>query len=140
MDGGKRESISGHQIAFGYSRPVLIPPDYSKPFGIAVDCSDVAMGETLLQERDGLENPLCFLSRKQRKYSTLEKEALALLVAVHTFSVYFGSAPVKAYTNCRPLQYLERMAQRNAKLLRWRLELQQYNLDIVYRPGRKFLS
>ena len=45
------------------SRPVLIPPDYTKPFIIAVDASDVAMGATLMQEKDGLEHPVCFFSR-----------------------------------------------------------------------------
>lgn len=125
------------------SRPILVPPDYSKPFIIAVDSSDFAMGSTLLQEIDGLEHPVCFLSRKlneqQRRYSIVEKEALALLIAVRSFSVYFGSAPVKVFTDHSPLQFLERMAPHNAKLLRWSLELQQYNLQIIHRPGKNNL-
>jgi hypothetical protein len=144
--GAKFESTPENEKAFLdiksrlVSRPVLIPPDYSEPFMVAVDCSDVAMGATLLQEEDGLEHPLCFLSRKlnqhQRRYSTVEKEALALLTAVRTCSVYFGSEAVKVYTDHSPLQFLERMAPHNAKLLRWSLELQQYNLQIIHRQGK----
>ena len=82
---------------------------------------------------------VCFLSRKlekQRNYSVIEKEALALLIAVRAFSVYFGSYPVTVYTDHSPLQFLNRMAAYNQKLLRWNLELQQYNLQIVLRPGK----
>jgi hypothetical protein len=122
------------------SRPVLIPPDYSKPFIVAVDASDVAYGAALLQEQDGIEHPVCFVSRKlndcQKRYSTVEKEALALVTAVRLFSVYFGSAPVKVYTDHSPLQFLERMAPHNAKLLRWSLELQKYSLVICHRRGK----
>jgi len=55
------------------SQPVLVPLDFNEPFIIAVDASDVATGAALLPEHDGLEQPVCFMSRKlnvhQRKYS-----------------------------------------------------------------------
>ena len=125
------------------SRPILIPPDYSKPFIVAVDASDFAIGASLIQEVDGLERPVCFISRKltspQRNYSVIEKEAFALLTAVRSFSVYFGSEPVKVFTDHSPLQFLNRMSPHNQKLLRWNLELQQYNLQIIHRPGRNNL-
>jgi len=57
------------------SQPVLVPPDFNEPFIIAVDASDVgstwssklqrnAIGADLLQVHDGLEQPVCFMSRK----------------------------------------------------------------------------
>jgi hypothetical protein len=107
---------------------------------MAVDASDLAIGATLFQEVDGIEHPVCFYSRKldqhQKRYSTVEKEAFGLVLAVRTFSVYFGSSPVKVYTDHSPLQFIQRMANHNQKLLRWSLELQQYNLDIVHRAGK----
>ena len=66
----------------------------------------------------------------------IEKEAFALLTAVRLVSVYFGSEPVKVFTDHSPLQFLNRMSMHNQKLLRWNLELQQYNLQIFSRPGR----
>jgi len=108
------------------SRPILIPPDYSKPFIVTVDASDFAIGASLIQEVDGLEHPVCFISRKltpqQRNYSVIEKEAFALLTAVRSFSIYFGSEPVKVFTDHSPLQFLNRMSPHNQKLLRWNLE------------------
>jgi hypothetical protein len=71
-----------------------------------------------------------------RRYATTEKEALALILGVRAFSVYFGSSPVDLYTDHSPLQFLQRMSAVSQKLLRWNLELQAYNLDIKHRPGR----
>jgi len=109
------------------SRPILFPPDYSKPFIVAVDASDFAICASLIQEVDGLERPVCFISRtltpQQRNYSVIEKEAFALLTAVRSFSVYFGSEPVKFFTDHSPLQFPNRMSPHNQKLLRWNLEL-----------------
>ena len=122
------------------TQPILRPPDFTKPFSLAVDASDVAVGAVLFQEVDGLEHPICYYSKKldchQKRYSTVEKEALGLILAVRTFSVYFGSSPVRVYTDHSPLQFLKRMSCQNQKLLRWNLELEQYNLDVRHRPGK----
>ena len=123
------------------SRPILRPPDYDQPFLMAVDASDKAIGAYLFQCVDGIEHPICFLSKKlnkhQRNYSTVEKEAFGLLFATRAFSVYFGTSPVVVYTDHSPLQFLQRMSNYNQKLLRWNLELQEYNLTVKHRPGRE---
>jgi len=123
------------------SRPILRPPDFDKPFCMAVDASQFCVGACLFQVIDELEHPICYLSRKLQvheiSYSTIEKEALALVVAVRAFSVYFGSAPVVVYTDHSPLQFINQMANSNQKLLRWSLELQQYSLEIRHRPGQE---
>ena len=122
------------------SRPILRAPDYEKPFILAVDASQNCVGACLLQVDDNVEHPICYLSRKLRKhelnYSTVEKEALALLTAVRVCSVYFGSASVTVYTDHSPLQFLHAMKNSNQKLLRWSLELQEFSLDIRHRPGK----
>jgi len=122
------------------TQPVLRPPDYALPFCLSVDASDLAIGATLFQVVDGLEHPICFYSKKldthQRRYSTIEKEALSLILAVRYFSVYFGTGVVTVYTDHNPLVFLQRMANHNQKLLRWSLELQQYNFNIIHRAGK----
>ena len=100
----------------------------------------MAIGAYLFQTVDGIEHPICYYSKKldvhQRKYSTVEKEALGLVLAVRTFSVYFGSNLVKVYTDHNPLVFLHKMSNHNQKLLRWSLELQQYSLEIIHRAGK----
>ena len=63
---------------------------------------------------------------------------MALRQAVVQFRVYFDSgSPITVYTDHSPLQYLNSMANHNAKLLRWKLSLQAYDLRINHRPGAK---
>ena len=73
------------------TQPVLRPPDYTLPFHLAVDASDLAIGATLFQVFNGLEHPICYYSKKldthQKRYSTIEKEALSLVLSVRVFSV-----------------------------------------------------
>ena len=89
---------------------------------------------------DNVEHPVSYLSRKLRdcecNYSTVEKEALALVTAVRAFSPYFGSASITVFTDHSPLRYIEVMRNHNAKLMRWSLEMQQYFLDVQHRPGK----
>ena len=81
------------------TQPILRPPDYTLPFCLAVDASDFAIGATLFQVIDNIEHPICYYSKKldahQKNYSTVEKEALALIHGVRTFSVYFCTSTVK---------------------------------------------
>ncbi|XP_077061592.1 uncharacterized protein LOC143714359 [Siphateles boraxobius] len=67
-------------------------------FKLEVDVSAVGAEAVLIQEdKDGIDHPICYFSRKfnkhQLNYSTIEKEALALLMALQYFDVYVGSKP-----------------------------------------------
>ena len=50
------------------SRPILRIPNYDLPFVMAVDSSDVAIGACLFQNVDGVEHPICHLSKKLNKH------------------------------------------------------------------------
>jgi hypothetical protein len=124
--------------------PVLAAPNFTVPFVLAVDASDVGAGAVLMQGgKDGLEHPVCFFSRKfnchQRAYSTIEKEALALVLALQHFEVYVGGAahPVTVYTDHNPLTFLDRMRNHNQRLMRWCLILQAFNVNIKHIRGRE---
>lgn len=123
--------------------PVLAAPDFSLPFSVAVDASDLGAGAVLYQEGpDGLDHPVGFFSRKfnhyQRAYSTIEKEALALLLALQHFEVYVGGAAnVTVFTDHNPLTFLNRMCNSNQRLMRWSLILQGYNINIKHIRGRE---
>ena len=124
------------------NEPVLIAPNFNLPFKIAVDASDYGAGAILLQDEDNLEHPVCYFSKKfnpyQRKYSTIKKELLALILALHHFDVYVSSmgTPLIIYTYHNPLTFLNRFKNKNQRLLRWGLFLQGYNLDIKHIKGK----
>ena len=75
------------------SRPVLKAPDFASPFQLSVDASDTGVGAMLTQfDESGHEHPVAYFSKKldahQKNYATIEKEALALLLALSHFEVY----------------------------------------------------
>ena len=122
--------------------PVLSAPDFSLPFKLEVDASAVGAGAVLLQEDEqGINHPVSYFSRKfnkqQLNYSTIEKEALALLFGLQHFEVYLGSSvkPIKVFTDHNPLVFLSRMYNHNQRLMRWSLIIQDYHLEICHKKG-----
>ncbi|MDA3067896.1 Ty3/Gypsy family RNase HI domain-containing protein [Campylobacter sp. JMF_01 NE2] len=125
------------------STPVLLAPDFNKCFKLAVDASDVGAGAVLIQEDDnGIDHPVCYFSKKfntqQRNYSTIEKECLALILAIQHFEVYLTSSPmpIVVFSDHNPLSFLHKLKNKNQRLLRWSLMLQEYNLEIRHIKGR----
>ena len=125
------------------SAPVLLAPSFDKEFKLAVDASDVGAGSVLLQEDDnGADHPVCYFSKKfnkhQRNYSTIEKECLSLILALQHFEVYLASshAPIVVFSDHNPLTFIHKMKNKNQRLLRWSLMLQEHNLDIRHIRGR----
>ncbi|XP_047484925.1 uncharacterized protein LOC125036378 [Penaeus chinensis] len=118
------------------SKPILKGPDFSKPFVLQVDASDVAAGAVLLQlADDDVLHPICYASTKFKKYqcaySTVEKEALALLMALDKFEIYLGNTgnEIVVFSDHNPLQFVNSIKNINQRLTRWFLALQPYNLD-----------
>lgn len=122
--------------------PVLSAPDFNKSFSIEVDASSIGAGAVLTQmDSEGLVHPVGFFSKKfnsaQMRYSTIEQETLALLLALQFFEVYVGSSaePVMVYTDHNPLVFLHRMHNHNQRLMRWSLIITNYNLVIHHKKG-----
>ncbi len=122
--------------------PVLSDPNFALAFKLPVDASSAGAGAVQLQEDSaGIEHPVSYFSKKftkcQQRYSTIEKEALALLLALQHFEVYLGGScnPVVVYTDHNPLVFLGRMCNSNQRLMRWSLIIQEYNLDIQHRKA-----
>ena len=125
------------------SAPVLSAPNFDRPFKLAVDASDVAVGAVLLQQGDDdVDHPICYFSRKlnkhQRNYSTIEKECLSLILALQHFEVYVTSSslPITVFSDHNPLVFLHKMKNKNQRLLRWSLMLQEYDLEIQHIKGK----
>ena len=117
------------------SSPVLAAPNFSKPFKLVVDVSEVASGSALLQEdKVGVDHPVCYYSKNFNKselnYSTIEKECLALVLAIQHFEVYY--LPHLYQYMCLAITthvFINKMKNSNQRLLRWSLMLQEYNIE-----------
>ena len=100
----------------------MIAPDFQKQFKLAVDASDIGCGGVLIQVgEDGIDHPTSYFSKKfdkhQRNYFTIEKECLALILALEHFDVYLGTTvhPVLAFTDHNPLTFIHRMKNKTSE-------------------------
>ena len=111
---------------FLLSAPVLVTPDYEKPFKLQVDASNYGAGAVLLQESlSKVDHPISFFSQKfnghQSNYSTYEKETLALILALQHFEFYLSVVrySIEEFTDHSPLVFLSKMKHKNQRLLCW---------------------
>lgn len=121
------------------SDQVLTYPDFDLPFILTTDASNYAIGAVLSQIQDKVERPIAFASRTLTKcetnYSTIEKEALAIMWGVNKFKPYIYGNKFTLFTDHKPLQYIKN-CNKNQKLLNWRTELENYDYTIVYKEGK----
>ena len=120
--------------------PILRRPNFSKPFQITCDASQIGVGAVLEQLDEKNEpHPVAYWSKTlnpaQRKYTVTERECLAVVYAFKYFRHYFGTTVVTVYTDHSALQYLQTAKSLTGRLERWALSLQEYPLEIRYRKG-----
>lgn len=122
------------------SAPVLIYPDFSKPFILTCDASNHAIGAVLSQGPDGQDRPIAYASRTLNKsesnYSTTEKELLAIIFGCKNFRPYLYGRKFRIITDHRPLKWLFNHKDPSSKLQRWRLKLEEYEYEIGYQKGK----
>ena len=122
-------------------KPVLILPNINKPFFIQTDASIVGIGAVLLQLQEDCLRPCLFVSRKllerETRYSTMEKECLAIIWGVTRFKRYILGRHFTLQTDHNPLKFLKTAAQNNSRIHRWTLILEQYDFTIEHIPGRQ---
>ena len=103
------------------NRPILQLPDMTKDFILQTDPSDQAVGTVLLQECCDELFPVAFASKKfterEKRYSTMEKECLALVWAVKKFQVYLYGRTFTLQTDHQPLVYLDKCKVENARMM-----------------------
>ena len=124
------------------SSPVVQLPDFKKQFIIRSDASGEGIGAALLQQGDdGLLHPVLFASRKlldrEKRYSVIERECLALVWAVDKFHRYVCGRQFVIETDHRPLTYLSVSRTNSARLQRWALALQEYQFTVTPIAGER---
>lgn len=124
------------------SAPILVFPDFSKPFVLSVDASDAAIGYVLGQiNSQGLENVIAYGGRalrdQEKRWHINHKERLALIEAIKTFKAYLTSAEFTVFTDNITVRWLDTNKDALGRLGRWALFLQQYKFKIQHRPGTK---
>lgn len=119
--------------------PILKYPDFEKQFCITTDASNIACGAILSQEYDSIQHPNSFASRTftkgERNKSVIERELAAIHWAIQYFKPYIYGTKFLVKTDHRPLTYLFSMKNPSSKLMRMRLDLEEYDFEIEYIKG-----
>ena len=119
--------------------PVLKYPDFNQPFILTTDASGEGLGAVLSQGGITRDLPVAFasrtLNRAERNYSTTEQELLAIVWGMHYFRPYLYGRKFTVVTDHKPLTWIMNVKDPGSRLLRWRIMLEEYDYDIVYRKG-----
>nr|GEW78851.1 DNA-directed DNA polymerase [Tanacetum cinerariifolium] len=110
--------------------PILIAPNWDMPFELMYDASDFAIRAILGQRQDKHFRPIHYASKTmteaESKYTTTEKEMLAVVYAFEKFQSYLILNKSIMYTDHSALKYLFQKKDSKARLLRWVLLLQEF--------------
>ena len=132
-----------HQEAFEECKKMLVEhatlafPDFSKPFYLWADASDIQLGATLVQDN----RPLGFYTRKlnaaQRNYTVGEKELLSLCEGLKAFDGMIRGFDITIMTDHLNLLYQKLPNQR---MSRWRLLMEEYAPKVMHTAGELNLA
>jgi len=121
------------------SAPILHVPDLERDFILQTDASGVGLGAVLLQIFDGVRCPVLFASRSlsdaEKKYSTIEKECLAIVWAVQKFEFFLYGQNFVIETDHKPLLFIRDNKSFNSRITRWSLILQSFSFTVKYIKG-----
>ena len=103
------------------------------------DASDLTIGAVLEQREGGKPYVVYYASKTlneaQRNYTTIEKELLAVVYALDKFRAYLVRSNIIIFTYHSALKYLLTKQNAKARLIRWVILLQEFNLQIKDKKG-----
>ena len=124
---------------------MLVHFDDQKPIVLACDASPFGIGAVLSHNLDyGSERPIAYASHSsnpaKKRYSQLDKEALAMVFGVYKFHCYLYGRRFIMYSDHKPLIHIFGKSKSvpvmvSARLQKWALTLSSYTYTIRYKRG-----
>ena len=121
--------------------PVMAHPDFSEQhlFILDTDASLVGTGAVLSQRYPDRDHVLGYysytLKPRERRWSTTEREAFAILKAIRNFRHILAGTQFIVVTDHASLRYLMQMKDPFGRISRWIMELQQFDFSVEHRSG-----
>jgi hypothetical protein len=120
------------------SEPILQYPDFSRHYILTMGASNEGAGAVLSQGQVGSDLPIAFASRSfnwaEKNYSTVEKELAAIVWGIKHFRPYLYGRRFKVVSDHKPLTWIMSVKDPGSRLPRWRIQLEEYDYEIVYKP------
>ncbi|GFV80950.1 retrovirus-related Pol polyprotein from transposon 297 [Trichonephila clavipes] len=120
-------------------------PDIEKPYYLHTDASQTAVGCCLgqLYGEDNI-HPIAFGSQKlnpsQQKWSTIEREAYAIIWALKRFETLLCGAKIFLLTDHNPLVFLTSATPQCPRLQMWALAIQRHDIEASHMKGSKLVN
>lgn len=119
--------------------PVLVLPDFDKPFTLQVDASGTALGAVLSQKCGDYLRPVAYASKalttQEQGRSTYEKELMAVLFGIRKFESYLELGNFTLQTDNQALSWVLRHPNHVGKLGRWALFLSRFKFTVEHIKG-----
>lgn len=122
----------------------LFHPSMTSPLALMTDCSATCAGAVLQQKCDGVYQPLGFFSKAlspaQVKYSTYDRELLAIYMAVKHFRHQIEGKELTVFTDHKPLTFaMAKASSQNdtPRRLRHLDFISQFCTDIKFIAGQE---
>ena len=123
------------------STPILVFPDFDKPFLLKTDASKEGLGAMLSQKQgDGCYHPVtfvsCSLTPLEKNYHSSKLEFLTLKWSItEHFKGYLVYSPFMVQTDNNPLTYMLTMPNLDATGHQWVCALASFQFELEYQKG-----
>jgi len=138
----QQKAFDGLKTSFT-TAPILCRFDHDRNIVLETDASDFVYIAILSQyDDDGILHPLAFFSKKHSpaecNYEIYDKELMAIVRAFEEWCAELQSvdSPISVLTDHKNLEYFTTTKLLNRRQARWVQFLSQFNLKIIYRPGK----
>ena len=115
--------------------------DYRSSVKINTTVKNTNCFTAVLAQKDsqGNEHVVAYASRtlsdREKHYSAMEKEALAIVFATQNFRVYLLCKPFQLITDNRALTWLHSLEPKG-RIARWIMDLQELSFTVQHRAGK----
>jgi len=130
---GKEQQLALDEIKnYLINPPVLVPPQQGKPFRLYLSTDGMVIGSALIQEFEGKERVIYYLSRRlvdaETRYSAIEKLCLCLYFSCVKLRHYLLSAECTVICKDDVVRYMLSMPIMSGRIGKWILALSAFDL------------
>ena len=121
--------------------PILVRPDWNKPFILQTNTSILGLGAVLTQKNDqGWDTVISYASRgnsaTECNYEAYKLECLAVVWAVEQFSYYLTGRPFIIQTDNAAVAWLNSKKDPKGQIARWIMKLQDHDITFTHCSGK----